>query len=114
MCQGVAVVLPPGSSEATEEVGSRMTNLARAATQAPASELVQEKVGVEARGPNSATRKCIRVWPVKNRGKKITAFVANDGGLTFIEDKDDFWLLDLAAKVMLLVTFLESDLWLPK
>ena len=39
-----------------------------------------EKVGVEAKQPNSAIRKCVRVQLIKN-GKKVTAF----GGLmTFL------------------------------
>ena len=36
--------------------------------------IVLEKVGVEAKQPNSAIRKCVRVQLVKN-GKKVTAFV---------------------------------------
>lgn len=40
--------------------------------------------GVEAKQPNSAIRKCVRVQLIKN-GKKITAFVPNDGCLNFIE-----------------------------
>lgn len=42
--------------------------------------------GVEAKQPNSAIRKCVRVQLIKN-GKKITAFVPNDGCLNFIEVK---------------------------
>lgn len=37
-----------------------------------------EKVGVEAKQPNSAIRKCVRVQLIKN-GKKVTAF----GGFSF-------------------------------
>lgn len=40
--------------------------------------------GVEAKQPNSAIRKCVRVQLIKN-GKKITAFVPNDGCLNYIE-----------------------------
>jgi small subunit ribosomal protein S23e len=40
--------------------------------------------GVEAKQPNSAIRKCVRVQLIKN-GKKITAFVPRDGCLNFIE-----------------------------
>ncbi|KHJ46049.1 putative ribosomal protein S23 [Trichuris suis] len=46
--------------------------------------IVLEKVGVEAKQPNSAIRKCVRVQLIKN-GKKITAFVPRDGCLNFIE-----------------------------
>ena len=38
------------------------------------------QVGVEAKQPNSAIRKCVRVQLIKN-GKKVTAFVPNDGCL---------------------------------
>ena len=44
--------------------------------------------GVEAKQPNSAIRKCIRVQLIKN-GKKITAFVPRDGCLNFIEENDE-------------------------
>ena len=40
--------------------------------------IVLEKVGVEAKQPNSAIRKCVRVQLIKN-GKKVAAFVPNDG-----------------------------------
>lgn len=40
--------------------------------------------GVEAKQPNSAIRKCVRVQLIKN-GKKITAFVPRDGCLNYIE-----------------------------
>uniref|UniRef100_A0A8D0HYA3 Small ribosomal subunit protein uS12 n=1 Tax=Sus scrofa TaxID=9823 RepID=A0A8D0HYA3_PIG len=38
--------------------------------------------------PNSAIRKCVRVQLIKN-GKKITAFVPNDGCLNFTEENDE-------------------------
>lgn len=41
------------------------------------------QVGVEAKQPNSAIRKCVRVQLIKN-GKKVTAFVPNDGCLNFV------------------------------
>ncbi|KAA1089711.1 40S ribosomal protein S23 [Puccinia graminis f. sp. tritici] len=50
--------------------------------------IVLEKVGVEAKQPNSAIRKCVRVQLIKN-GKKITAFVPNDGCLNFLDDNDE-------------------------
>eukprot|EP00128_Syssomonas_multiformis_P014149 Colp12_sorted_trinity150504_noHs@20367 len=50
--------------------------------------IVLEKVGVEAKQPNSAIRKCVRVQLIKN-GKKITAFVPNDGCLNYIEENDE-------------------------
>merc|ERR1712117_145900 len=50
--------------------------------------IVLEKVGVEAKQPNSAIRKCARVQLIKN-SKKITAFVPKDGCLNFVEENDE-------------------------
>ncbi len=50
--------------------------------------IVLEKVGVEAKQPNSAIRKCVRVQLIKN-GKKICAFVPKDGCLNFVEENDE-------------------------
>merc|ERR1712146_722395 len=47
-----------------------------------------EKVGIEAKQPNSAIRKCVRVQLIKN-GKKVTAFVPNDGCLNYIDENDE-------------------------
>ena len=47
--------------------------------------IVLEKVGVEAKQPNSAIRKCVRVQLIKN-GKKIAAFVPRDGCLNFTDE----------------------------
>ncbi|CAL9107566.1 unnamed protein product [Musa acuminata var. zebrina] len=51
--------------------------------------IVLEKIGIEAKQPNSAIRKCARVQLIKN-GKKIAAFVPNDGCLNFIEENVSF------------------------
>merc|ERR1712206_23072 len=50
--------------------------------------IVLEKVGIEARQPNSAIRKSVRMQLIKN-GKKITAFVPRDGCLNFVEENDE-------------------------
>merc|ERR1712071_267105 len=50
--------------------------------------IVLEKVGVEAKQPNSAIRKCVRVQLIKN-GKKICAFVPKDGCLNYVEENDE-------------------------
>lgn len=52
-----------------------------------ASGLVLDKIGVEAKQPNSAIRKCVRVQLKKNK-KRVTAFVPCDGSLNFIDDND--------------------------
>ncbi|XP_058404598.1 small ribosomal subunit protein uS12-like [Diceros bicornis minor] len=55
-----------------------------------ANGIVLEKVGVEAKQPNSVIRKCVRVQRLKNgkTKKKITAFVPNDGCLNFMEKNE--------------------------
>ncbi|MBO3753860.1 MAG: 30S ribosomal protein S12 [Candidatus Brockarchaeota archaeon] len=50
--------------------------------------VVLEKVGIASKQPNSAVRKCVRVQLIKN-GKEITAFVPKDGGLNFINERDE-------------------------
>merc|ERR1712086_1074826 len=50
--------------------------------------IVVEKIGIEAKQPNSAIRKSARVQLIKNV-KKITAFVPRDGCLNFVEENDE-------------------------
>ena len=50
--------------------------------------IVLEKVGVEAKQPNSAVRKCVRVQLIKN-GKSITAFLPRDGAMNFVDEHDE-------------------------
>lgn len=47
--------------------------------------IVLEKVGVEAKQPNSAIRKCVRVQLIKN-GKKVTAFGTSN---SFLAERPD-------------------------
>ncbi|KAH6927356.1 hypothetical protein HPB50_002317 [Hyalomma asiaticum] len=53
--------------------------------------------GVEAKQPNSAIRKCVRVQLIKN-GKKITAFVPRDGCLNYIEENDEVLVAGFGRK----------------
>lgn len=64
---------------------------------AQAKGIVLEKIGVEAKQPNSAIRKCVRVQLIKN-GKKITAFVPKDGCLNFIEENDEVLVAGFGRK----------------
>jgi small subunit ribosomal protein S12 len=50
--------------------------------------IVLEKVGVEAKQPNSAIRKCVRVQLIKN-GRVVTAFCPGDGAIHFIDEHDE-------------------------
>ncbi|URE49210.1 40S ribosomal protein S23 [Musa troglodytarum] len=52
---------------------------------------------IEAKQPNSAIRKCARVQLIKN-GKKIAAFVPNDGCLNFIEENDEVLIAGFGRK----------------
>lgn len=47
-----------------------------------------ERIGIEAKQPNSAIRKSCRVQLIKN-GKKIAAFVPGDGSLNHVEENDE-------------------------
>merc|ERR1719337_82604 len=53
-----------------------------------AAGIVVEKVCVEAKQPNSAVRKCVRVQLKKNN-KRITAYVPKDGGMSFCDENDE-------------------------
>jgi len=50
--------------------------------------IVLEKVGIEAKQPNSAIRKCVKVQLIKN-GRQITAFAVGDGAINFIDEHDE-------------------------
>ncbi len=50
--------------------------------------IVLEKVGIEAKQPNSAIRKCVKVQLIKN-GRQITAFATGDGAINFIDEHNE-------------------------
>ena len=56
-----------------------------------------EKIGVEAKHPNSAIRKCVRAQFTKN-GKKSQPFVPSDGCLNSIEENDDILVAGFGCK----------------
>ncbi len=55
---------------------------------AQARGIVLEKVGIEAKQPNSAIRKCVKIQLIKN-GRQITAFAVGDGAFNFIDEPDE-------------------------
>ncbi len=59
--------------------------------------IVTEKIGVEAKQPNSAVRKCVRVLLKKN-GKKITAYVPLDGCMNFLSENDEVLVAGFGRK----------------
>ncbi len=50
--------------------------------------IVIEKVGIEAKQPNSAIRKCVKVQLIKN-GRQVTAFAPGDNAISFIDEHDE-------------------------
>ncbi len=50
--------------------------------------IVLEKVEIEAKQPNSALRKCVKVQLIKN-GKVITTFLPGDSATKFVDEHDE-------------------------
>ncbi|MCX8190392.1 MAG: 30S ribosomal protein S12 [Candidatus Diapherotrites archaeon] len=59
--------------------------------------IVLEKRGVEARQPNSAIRKCVRVQLIKN-GRQVTAFAPRDGAIKYIDEHDEVLIEGLGGR----------------
>ncbi|HRT03394.1 MAG TPA: 30S ribosomal protein S12 [Candidatus Diapherotrites archaeon] len=59
--------------------------------------IVIDKKGVEARQPNSAIRKCVRVKLIKN-GEEITAFAPKDKAIKFIEIHDQVTVEEIGGR----------------
>ena len=55
---------------------------------AQAKGIVLEKVAIEAKQPNSALRKCVKLQLIKN-GRQITAFAVGVGAINFIDEHDE-------------------------
>jgi len=60
--------------------------------------IVLEKVQLEAKQPNSAMRKCVRVQLVKN-GRQVTAFVPGDGATKLIDEHDEVMIECIGGKM---------------
>ncbi len=60
--------------------------------------IVLEKVGVEAKQPNSAIRKCVKVQLIKN-GRQITAFAVGDGAINFIDEHDEVMVEGIGGRM---------------
>lgn len=59
--------------------------------------IVLEKVEIEARQPNSAMRKCVKVQLVKN-GKKVTALAPRNRAITFIDEHDEVTIEGISGR----------------
>ncbi|MCE5296979.1 MAG: 30S ribosomal protein S12 [Euryarchaeota archaeon] len=60
--------------------------------------IVLEKVGIEAKQPNSAIRKCVKVQLIKN-GRQITAFAVGDGAINFIDEHDEILVEGIGGRM---------------
>jgi small subunit ribosomal protein S12 len=60
--------------------------------------IVLEKVQLEAKQPNSAMRKCVRVQLIKN-GRQVTAFVPGDGATKLIDEHDEVMIECIGGKM---------------
>lgn len=63
-----------------------------------AKAIVLEKVQIEAKQPNSAMRKCVRVQLVKN-GKQVTAFVPGDSAIKLVDEHDEVVIECIGGKM---------------
>ncbi len=60
--------------------------------------IVLEKVQLEAKQPNSAMRKCVRVQLIKN-GRQLTAFIPGDGATKLIDEHDEILIECIGGKM---------------
>jgi len=60
--------------------------------------IVLEKVQLEAKQPNSAMRKCVRVQLIKN-GRQVTAFCPGDGATKLIDEHDEVLIECIGGKM---------------
>ena len=65
---------------------------------AQARGIVLEKVGIEAKQPNSAIRKAVKVQLIKN-GRQITAFAVGDGAINFIDEHDEVLIEGIGGRL---------------
>ena len=60
--------------------------------------IVLEKIQLEAKQPNSAMRKCVRVQLIKN-GRQVTAFAPGDGATKLIDEHDEVVIECIGGKM---------------
>ncbi len=65
---------------------------------AQARGIVIEKVGIEAKQPNSAIRKCVKIQLIKN-GRQVTAFAVGDGAINFIDEHDEVMIEGIGGRM---------------
>jgi small subunit ribosomal protein S12 len=60
--------------------------------------IVLEKIQLEAKQPNSAMRKCVRVQLIKN-GRQVTAFVPGDAATKMLDEHDEVVIECIGGKM---------------
>ncbi len=60
--------------------------------------IVLEKVGIEAKQPNSAIRKCVKIQIVKN-GKQVTSFCPGNHAISFIDEHDEVTIEKIGGRM---------------
>jgi len=60
--------------------------------------IVLSKIQLEAKQPNSAMRKCVKVQLIKN-GKQITAFAPGDKAIKYIDEHDEVIIESIGGKM---------------
>ncbi len=60
--------------------------------------IVLEKLQLEAKQPNSAMRKCVRVQLIKN-GKQVTAFLPGDAATKMVDEHDEVIIECIGGKM---------------
>lgn len=80
----------------------RMLNLKRKSDPlggaSQAKGIVLEKIQLEAKQPNSAMRKCVRVQLIKN-GRQVTAFMPGDGATKMVDEHDEVVIECIGGKM---------------
>ncbi|MFT4308666.1 MAG: 30S ribosomal protein S12 [Candidatus Woesearchaeota archaeon] len=64
---------------------------------AQAKGIVLQKVELEAKQPNSAMRKCVKVQLIKN-GRQVAAFAPGDGAIKLIDEHDEVVIEAIGGK----------------
>lgn len=62
-----------------------------------AKAIALEKIQLEAKQPNSAMRKCVRVQLIKNN-RKITAFIPGNFGQKYLDEHDEVLIESIGGK----------------
>ena len=60
--------------------------------------IILEKIQLEAKQPNSAMRKCVRVQLIKN-GKQVTAFLPGDAATKMVDEHDEVVIECIGGKM---------------